>query len=128
MVVEMVKSYGNVMGDSMLETCVWIGHFERARYPHRSYRVPRKTAVTEICQNPRANDSNVRMALIDYFSAASKLGGGSKPTIGTKNDPGPLYGVKRDIWSAIGIAVAWHEITKREGGTHGHSAPSTWSM
>lgn len=105
LILEMFKSYGNVMGDSVLQTCVWIGRFIQACiFPHEL--VPRKTVVTHLCMNPRANDSNVRMALIDRFSN----GQGSKVAIGSKAAPGPLFGLKNDIWSALAIAVSWSEM------------------
>lgn len=105
LVIEMFKSYGNVMGDSVLQTCVWIGRFIQACiFPHEL--IPRKSVVTHLCMNPRANDSNVRQALIDRFSN----GKGSKVAIGSKRAPGPLFGVKNDIWSALAIAVSWSEM------------------
>lgn len=105
LVVEMFKSYGNVMGDSVLQTCVWIGRFIQA-WPGPHELVPRKTIVTHLCMNPRANDSNVRQALIDRFSG----GKGKAVAIGSKQAPGPLFGVKNDIWSALAIAVSWSEM------------------
>lgn len=102
MVVEMVKSYGNALGDSILETCVWIGRFIQ-KWSGPVELLPRKTIVTTICNNPRANDSNVRQALIDRW-------GGKDLAIGSKSNPGPLYAVKNDIWSALAIAHAWSEI------------------
>jgi len=42
----------------------------------------------------KAKDANIRQALID------KLG-----PVGTKKSPGPLWGVKSHIWSALAVAV-----------------------
>lgn len=103
LVIEMVKSYGNALGDSILETCVWIGRFLQKWGDSRFELIPRKTIVTQICNNPRANDSNVRQALIDRW-------GGKDMAIGNKSNPGPLYAVKNDIWSALAIAHAFAEI------------------
>ena len=67
LVIEMIKSYGNVMGDSVLQTCVWIGRFIQS-WGARPYElIPRKRIVTQFCVNPRANDANVRQALIDRW-------------------------------------------------------------
>jgi len=106
LIVEMFKSYGNVMGDTVLQTCVWIGRFVQAWTRTLSGQhelMFRKTIVTQICMNPRANDSNVRGALMDRW-------GGKTLAVGTKKAPGPLYDVKNDIWSALAIAVAWTEL------------------
>lgn len=110
LVIEMIKSYGNVMGDSVIETCVWIGRFlqvwinqqglifGRVKYA----LLPRKSVVTQICNNPRAKDSNVRQALIDKFGGP-----------GVEKKGGALYEVKNDMWSALAVAVAWDEIQKQ---------------
>ena len=55
-----------------------------------------------LCGNNSAKDSNVRQALIDRFP---RSGGGKTPQIGTKGDPGPLYGIKKDEWAALGVAI-----------------------
>jgi len=103
-VIEMIKSYGNVMGDSVLQTCVWIGRFIQAwQGPYEL--IPRKRIVTQLCMNPRANDTNVRQALIDRW-------GGKDKAIGNKAKPGPLYGMKNDMWSALAVAVAWTELDR----------------
>jgi len=108
LVIEMIKSYGNVMGDSVLRTCVWIGKFEQA-WRFRCDELARKTIVGVLCHNARAKDKNVRQALIDRFPAR---GGGKIPQIGNKFNPGPLYGITGDIWSALAVAVAWCDINR----------------
>lgn len=100
--IEMIKSYGNVMGDSVIRTCVWIGKFQSA-WGGPVTEIPRKTAVSVLCKNVRASDKNVRMALLDRFAA----GGSIKAVIGTKGKPGPLYGLTGDLWSALAVAVAY---------------------
>ena len=107
LVIEMIKSYGNAMSDHCLMTCVWIGRFwetwNRESQNAPMTLLPRKTIVTEVCMNPRANDTNVRRAMIDMFGE-----------VGTKKNPGPLFGVANDIWSAIAVGVGWDMIQKRE--------------
>lgn len=105
MAIESVKSYGNIMGDTMLLTCEWIGRFIQV-WDKRYIKLPRKTIVSRLCQNPRAKDSNVRQALIDRFSEGLESGG----ALGCKNKQGPLYGFKNDLWSALAVAVVGAEI------------------
>jgi hypothetical protein len=88
LVIEMIKSYGNAMGDSTIETCVWIGRFIE-RWSGPVDKLPRKTIVTTLCMNPRANDSNVRRALLDMYT------------------PAKVKGFTRDMWSALAVATAW---------------------
>lgn len=102
LVIEMIKGYGNAMGDEILKTCFWIGRFVE-RWDDQHVLIPRKTVVTTLCMNPRANDANVRQAIIDRY-------GGKLLAIGKKAAPGPLYGVTGDVWSALAVALAWVEI------------------
>ena len=51
------------------------------------------------CQTVRANDANIRAAIIDRF------GPGKEKAIGKKSAPGPLYGIKGDEWSALAVAL-----------------------
>jgi len=105
LVIEIPKCYGFVVGDSILETCVWAGRFIESwtRNPEHTHEtMPRKTAVTRICLKATANDRMVRSALIDRF--------GGEKAIGCKSNQGPLYGVKNDIWAALAVAVAWRDM------------------
>ena len=61
--------------------------------------VGRKEIVVALCGSARASDSNVRMALLDRF--------GGSAAVGRKAAPGPLYGISRDVWSALAIAVTY---------------------
>lgn len=101
--IEMIASYGMPVGHEVFETCVWIGRFVQAWHsPEAVRRVYRKDVKLHLCQNPRAKDSNVRQALIDLFAPT---GGGAVRQIGTKAQPGPLYGVSTHAWPALGVAV-----------------------
>lgn len=84
----------------------WISQGRRYRW-HPVYRSDVKM---HICESPRAKDSNITQALADRF------GPGMKAAKGTKKNPGPLYGVKADIWQALGVAVTWHDQQSRTKG------------
>ena len=104
--IEMVASYGMPVGKTVFETCVWIGRFMERYYsqwtnPKKdSVRwVYRKDVKMHLCQTMRAKDSNIRQALIDRFGAP-----------GTKKSQGLLYGVSKDIWAALAVAVYQYDI------------------
>ena len=101
LVIEMVASYGMPVGKTIFETCVWIGRFVQA-CPLEAHLVYRADIKMHICHSMRARDSNVRQALIDRFG---------KP--GTKKNPGILYGIKKDEWSALALAVYWEDTRGR---------------
>jgi hypothetical protein len=98
---EMVACYGMPVGKEIFETVLWIGRFiELAAYGGQGVTlVYRKDIKMHFCNSNRAKDSNVRQALID------RLG---KP--GTKKQPGKTYGVSKDMWAALAIALFWDEV------------------
>lgn len=96
--IEMIASYGMAVGAEVFETCVWIGRFIQAWQPEQTCRLKRKEIALHLCGSTRANDSNIRAALIDRLGAP-----------GTKKNPGPTYGVSGDIWAALAVAVTWYD-------------------
>lgn len=99
-VIEMVASYGMAVGKTTFETVFWIGRFwEAALGAGRMERLYRKKDVCmHLCQSTKAKDANIRQALIDRFGEP-----------GTKNNPGLLYGVSKDIWSALAVGVTYRD-------------------
>lgn len=105
-VLEQIESFGMAVGREVFETVFWTGRFyQRAQHFAPVWRMPRKTVKLHLCQSARAQDSNIRVALIDRF-------GGTERAIGKKASPGPLYGIKSHEWSALAIAVTfWDQHT-----------------
>ncbi len=109
LVIEMIASYGMPVGKSVFETCVWIGRIvqrftDRQKKPfHYMYR---KDVKMHLCHTNRAKDSNIRQAILDKYPAT---GGGKTPQIGTKAQRGPLYGVSKDVWAALAVAITFSE-------------------
>jgi len=106
--IEMVACYGMAVGRTVFETCVWIGRFIE-RWNKKHALIYRKDVKMCLCNSMRAKDSNIRQAIIDRYPAT---GGGKTPQIGTKARPGPLYGVSKDIWAALAVAIT-HEAIRR---------------
>lgn len=106
--IEMVASYGMAVGKSVFETCVWIGRFIEA-FPGRYTKVYRKDVKMCLCQSMRAKDSNIRQAILDRFPAT---GGGKTPQVGTKKQPGPLFGISKHAWSALAVGITYFEENK----------------
>ncbi len=99
-VIEMVASYGMAVGKTIFETCVWIGKFTREAEINNIpvEFVYRKDIKMHLCQSMRAKDSNIMQALKDRYGE-----------VGCKSKPGPLYGVKKDIWSALAVATYYND-------------------
>ncbi len=98
--IEMVASFGMPVGQEVFQTCVWIGRFIERASKYREFvgTVTRKEVVLHHCNSPRGNDATIRASLIDRY-------GGKEKAIGNKKNPGPLYGIKADMWSALAIAL-----------------------
>lgn len=110
--IEMIASYGMAVGREVFETCVWIGRFQQAWHkPEGVELVYRRNVKLHLCGTAKAKDTNVRQALLDMFP---RTGGGKTPQIGTKGQPGPLYGVSSHAWPALGVAVTAHATRRTE--------------
>lgn len=110
--VEMIASYGMAVGREVFETCVWIGRFVQAWHmPDDAKLVYRRDVKLHLCGTAKAKDPNIRQAILDLFPST---GGGKTPQIGTKSQPGPLYGVSSHVWAALGVALTAKAQMKQE--------------
>ena len=104
--IEHVASYGMAVGREVFATCVWTGRFIQ-RWGGPFTAIYRADVKIHLCNSMRAKDANIRRAIIDRYPNAT--GGGKNPAIGIKSAPGPLYGVSRDVWAALGVAITYDE-------------------
>lgn len=102
LVIEQVASFGMPVGADVFETVFWSGRFaqEWSRTGFEFHRLKRHEIKMHLCKHPRAKDSNIRQALLDKFGPQ-----------GTKKAPGTLYGVSKDLWAALAVAVTFAETT-----------------
>lgn len=100
LVIEQIAAMGMSVGEEVFETVFWSGRFAQA-FRGKFERVKRHTVKMHLCGNMRANDSNIRQALLDRF------GPGRERAMGVKRAPGPLYGIAGDQWAALAVAVTW---------------------
>lgn len=106
--IEQMDSYGMPVGREVFETLYWSGRFHGTIHTTTRDLVPverltRRKVKLQICGTSTAKDANIRQALIDRY------GGSKAAAVGTKAQPGPLYGVRGDQWAALALAVAWAE-------------------
>jgi hypothetical protein len=130
--VEMVAHYGSGMavGADVFETVVWIGRFVEAWrvLDRRAFLVKRTAIKMHLCGRTSATDANVRQALIDRWGGDEKAVGGKKCPVckgkgwrgrgrpeceacggsGWQTSPGPLAKFATHLWSALAVAVTWH--------------------
>lgn len=93
--IEMIASYGMPVGREVFETVLWIGRFIEA-WGGPYTLVYRREVKMHLCNSARAKDGNIRQALIDKFGPP-----------GTKKTPGATYGISKDVWAALGVAVTF---------------------
>lgn len=104
----MAGSYGTVVGRDVVLTLIWSGRMIQAFGAASATLVTRADVKKHLADNQRANDAAIRQALIDRYPAT---GGGKIPQIGTKAQPGPLYGMAKHAWAALAVAWTWAEQT-----------------
>ncbi len=97
---EWIESFGMAVGREVFETVFAIGTFSQ----HVRLRlVPRRDVKMHLCQSLRAKDGNIRQALIDRFGP-----------VGTKKNPGPLFGISNHRWAALAVAVTAFDVATTE--------------
>jgi hypothetical protein len=105
LVIEKIEGYGMAVGAEVFETVYWSGQFaEAAQGPQGRESLPRtdvarlgrKAVKVNVCGSTQAKDANIRQALIDRF--------GGTPAI---RKGGVLYGISKDVWAALGVAVTY---------------------
>lgn len=105
MAIERFKSYGKPIGDSSIHTIEWSGVFRHAFGMHTSHWVYRRE-VANWLTGGKSKDSFLLAALTHYF-------GGQDRAIGTKRNPGVMYGLNNDERSALAVALTWGHINNR---------------
>jgi len=116
--VEMVASYGMPVGADIFETVLWAGRFMQiVEHADREiHKVYRKDVKLNLLGRTSGNDAQVRHTVMSLFRPT---GGGKTPVVGTKAKPGPLYGVKADVWAALAVCLTAHDMVQRKT----HAAP-----
>lgn len=106
LVIESVESFGQRVSFTIFETVRWAGRFQEA-WESRGGQVilvPRREVKMHLCGIMKAKDADIRQALL------YKFGDGSRDmAMGTKANPGPLYGVTNHLMAALAVAVTWTE-------------------
>ena len=105
--IETLANFGNVVGRDVLDTAIWIGRFAETldrKLIHPADMVRRTDEKMHICGSTRANDKDIRLALIDRFCTHD-----FKTGKGTKGNPDFFYGFRADVWSAYAVALTYIE-------------------
>lgn len=108
LVVEQIESFGMAVGAEVFETVFWAGRFVEA-WGGTWSRLTRRAVKLHLCGQSRAKDANVRAALLNHY------GPGKEKAVGVKRAPGPLYGIKLDLWAALAVGVTYVETCGKEG-------------
>lgn len=103
LVIEWIQGYGMTVGQSVFETCRWVGKFEHA-WGRPVTLMGRKEVKSHLCNTTKAGDPHVREALIDRF-------GGQW---GRAKQKGVLLGFTKDMWAALAVVVTYFDL----GGGH----------
>lgn len=110
--MEWMEHYGKAaVGQSVFHTARWVGRFEEAwesTHPWPAANLYKRREIKlQLCDTARCGDPQVRQAILDRYPPD---GGGKVPQIGTLAEPGPLYGIKSHLWSALAVAITHAEL------------------
>ena len=100
--IEAIASYGMAVGQEVFDTCFWSGRFWESAQNFKNVKyqkIYRKDEKMNLCHSMKANDSNIRQALIDRFGV-----------VGVKANKGWFYGVSKDVWAAIAVGVTYSDM------------------
>jgi hypothetical protein len=112
--IEFPVPRGMPASKELFDTIYWIGRFDQAGRS-KMVRVDRKEVKMVLCGSTRAKDSNITAAIKDRFLPYIKPGSKSKkPVIGCAGSEGPLYGIKKDMWAALGVALTYMDSLGKE--------------
>lgn len=112
LVIEYPYPRGQPMSYQLVDTIFWIGRFVQV-WGHGWRAIDRKDVKLCVCGSANAKDPNVRTGLIARFQHLA-TGGGKEPVVGTKKEPGPLFGFAGDLWAALGVAITFESIFKTQ--------------
>ena len=132
--IEMPRAQGMSVANEVFQTCVEIGRFLQTWGGSDWCYCFRGEIKLDICGVARAKDPNVRKALIDIWGGEEQAIGGKKCSrchghkvtgkkrkpcelcggTGWKVPPGPLYGMSKDIWAALAVAISWAKTQERK--------------
>ena len=114
--MEYIKSSrGMPVGEDVFQTVLWTGIFVREigytlindKKSWYCALIPRNEVKMHMCGSTRAKDSNVITAIVDRFDPMRKFG---KYGRGTTKNPGPLFGVNKDIWQAFALGITFWDL------------------
>ncbi len=108
--MEHIVSYGAPIGKSTIDTIEPIGRIKEAwsREDANATYLSRPEILKHLtgAANSKASDCNY---------CIRKRFGGDDLAVGTKKQPGPLYGVTSHAWSALAVAVVASDLLRKEG-------------
>lgn len=106
--IEWVECFGMAVGREVFETVFAIGQFSARCNPRL---IPRRDVKMHLCCSMQAKDKNIRQALIDRFGP-----------VGTKKNPGPLFGISKHRWAALAVAVTAFDLSETKNEAFFHKA------
>jgi len=112
-VIEYPAPRGQPMYTQLVDTIFWIGRFAQA-CSTEMIRMDRKDVKMALCDSTKAKDSNIRAACISRFEYQVKHKKGRCPVIGAGGCEGPLYGIVKDIWAALAVALTFMDSLGKE--------------
>ena len=106
LLIEKIGNMGMPVGEDVYETVYQSGRIAQVAETAGISVERRKRGFVKsmLCHNSRAKDSNIVCAIVDRYDPLREYGRWGK---GSKKKQGPLYGLKKDVWQALALLLAW---------------------
>lgn len=102
-VIETMQWRGQPMYWQSIATLIWVGRFQEAWTrigdELNYHEIVREAVKLYCCGSTARKDQNVRASLEERY--------GGKSARGNVDFPGPLYGISKHAWQALGLGVTW---------------------
>lgn len=103
LIVETLTPLDERIGQESLDTHGWAWVFA-ALFPGPSHKLSRYQVEAALAVQ---NDAGITAACLELLGHENR-----RVAVGTKKKPGPLYGMKKHLWQALGVALAWVVLNK----------------
>ena len=109
LVIETPQPRGQTLTWQLIHTAIWIGRFAEIWGTDGWVEADRQQVKRHLLGRVAGTDSQIRSALVEMWGGKDEAIGKKPKNTTDPNRPGPLYGITKDTWQALALAVTYLE-------------------